>query len=169
MAISPDELRRKTFAVVPKGYDRPEVNRYLSDIASDIQRFNAEAAGEEWTEPETDSAQQVLDMDIDDGRPAEATPREATVTSADEFDRVGAEISIMLRQAQASALKIREDAEVEARQLVDQVRVDIEADRVAHERAAGELISRTEERAVCLLYTSPSPRDQRGSRMPSSA
>ena len=26
-----------------------------------------------------------------------------------------------------------------------------------------------EERGVCLLYTSPSPRDQRGSRMPSSA
>ena len=25
------------------------------------------------------------------------------------------------------------------------------------------------EAAVCLLYTSPSPRDQRGSRMPSSA
>ena len=25
------------------------------------------------------------------------------------------------------------------------------------------------ETAVCLLYTSPSPRDQRGSRMPSSA
>ena len=27
----------------------------------------------------------------------------------------------------------------------------------------------TEEEGVCLLYTSPSPRDQRGSRMPSSA
>ena len=26
-----------------------------------------------------------------------------------------------------------------------------------------------EDRACCLLYTSPSPRDQRGSRMPSSA
>ena len=26
-----------------------------------------------------------------------------------------------------------------------------------------------EENRVCLLYTSPSPRDQRGSRMPSSA
>jgi len=28
---------------------------------------------------------------------------------------------------------------------------------------------KTEERMICLLYTSPSPRDQRGSRMPSSA
>ena len=29
--------------------------------------------------------------------------------------------------------------------------------------------SRTTPSVVCLLYTSPSPRDQRGSRMPSSA
>ena len=34
-----------------------------------------------------------------------------------------------------------------------------------HRRAAEEIANRE----VCLLYTSPSPRDQRGSRMPSSA
>ena len=33
----------------------------------------------------------------------------------------------------------------------------------------GGLSPRGTERGVCLLYTSPSPRDQRGSRMPSSA
>ena len=32
-----------------------------------------------------------------------------------------------------------------------------------------ESVMRTEERADCLLYTSPSPRDKRQSRMPSSA
>ena len=31
------------------------------------------------------------------------------------------------------------------------------------------LLKKTELNTVCLLYTSPSPRDQRGSRMPSSA
>ena len=36
--------------------------------------------------------------------------------------------------------------------------------------AGAELISNTSSiGAICLLYTSPSPRDQRGSRMPSSA
>ena len=34
-------------------------------------------------------------------------------------------------------------------------------------RATGELVVALE--TLCLLYTSPSPRDQRGSRMPSSA
>ena len=31
------------------------------------------------------------------------------------------------------------------------------------------IVGRSMECEVCLLYTSPSPRDQRGSRMPSSA
>ena len=30
-------------------------------------------------------------------------------------------------------------------------------------------VQSVDEREICLLYTSPSPRDQRGSRMPSSA
>ena len=37
------------------------------------------------------------------------------------------------------------------------------------ERAAEKLASELGYRYTCLLYTSPSPRDQRGSRMPSSA
>ncbi len=152
MAISPDELRKKTFAVVPKGYDRPEVNRYLGAIADELQKFNS---GSGATTPDNTSAQTGDDANseqaepsnaADEGRPAEATPRTDRAPS-DDFDRVGNEISLMLRQAQESAIKIRDDAEIEARTLVDQVRLDIEADRVAHEQAAAELISRTEERA----------------------
>ena len=41
------------------------------------------------------------------------------------------------------------------------------------EKADGSPVTTADHRAhdiiVCLLYTSPSPRDQRGSRMPSSA
>ena len=39
---------------------------------------------------------------------------------------------------------------------------DIKRDRV-------RILYENDEIGVCLLYTSPSPRDQRGSRMPSSA
>ena len=37
------------------------------------------------------------------------------------------------------------------------------------ERQFGERFAPVDQRDICLLYTSPSPRDQRGSRMPSSA
>ncbi len=157
MAISSNELRKKTFSVVPKGYDRPEVNRYLADLADQLEQFNAqhssgpqadEASQARATEPETTA---VETAQIDDDRSAEPTMSAPTNANADDdFDRVGAEISVMLRQAHESASKIREDAEVEARSLIDQVRLDIEADRVAHESAAAELISRTEERATAI-------------------
>ena len=64
--------------------------------------------------------------------------------------------------------------------LYDQL-VDILTEKIDHEYRAGDMIpserelseryglSRTTVRLACLLYTSPSPRDKRQSRMPSSA
>ena len=40
---------------------------------------------------------------------------------------------------------------------------------VRHEQGAGHAAEGYARSSGCLLYTSPSPRDQRGSRMPSSA
>ena len=53
----------------------------------------------------------------------------------------------------------------------DQVVTTQDADLLDAEIRAAErdLISAVAENQICLLYTSPSPRDQRGSRMPSSA
>ena len=45
----------------------------------------------------------------------------------------------------------------------DENLIDVETDKVVLELPAPEA------GVICLLYTSPSPRDQRGSRMPSSA
>lgn len=145
MAISSEDLRKKTFAVVPKGYDRPEVNRFLGELADELQQFNSTANLRD-ADPEAGE----VSTDAGLGATAPATERPAP---HDDFDRVGNEISLMLRQAQESAMNIREDAELEARTLVDQVRLDIEADRVAHEQAAGQLISRTEERALSIRTT----------------
>ena len=48
----------------------------------------------------------------------------------------------------------------------DEVAQAIEDARENHDC---ELLDKAERNLSCLLYTSPSPRDQRGSRMPSSA
>lgn len=157
MALSPDQLRNKTFPIVKRGYDRPDVHRYLATIAEELESFN------KWVETEDEIV--VADVIEDEVHHADVASSEMAATAidgpkidepamtaavpspSDDFDRVGNEISLMLRQAQESSIKIRNDAEVEARTLVDQVRLDIEADRLAHEQAAGELITRTEERA----------------------
>ena len=164
MAISPDELRNKTFAIVKKGYDRPDVHRYLGAIADELQAFNRSVAADDEIviadvvvvapdAPDAPDDAPVVAQSIVETTPIEheapqpVTAPSASAATADDFDRVGNEISLMLRQAQESSIKIRQDAEVEARTLVDQVRLDIESDRLAHEQAAGELITRTEERA----------------------
>ena len=55
----------------------------------------------------------------------------------------------------------------------DEVTPDVDALVVDHEKTANDPPGSVEVDPVpvsdCLLYTSPSPRDQRGSRMPSSA
>ena len=164
MAMSPDDLRNKTFSIVKKGYERGEVHRFLGSVADELQAFNAAAASDDEIvvadiveETAPDEAIDELEAEATDAEDAEsdspAAVEPATFTtsgSLDDFDRMGNEISLMLRQAQESAFKIRSDAEVEARTLVDQVRLDIESDRLAHEQAAAELITRTEERAATL-------------------
>lgn len=155
MAITPDEIRNKTFSIHRRGYDQQEVSRYLAAIADELSAFNASVAtGDDIIVAEvvpSDGQADTTSVVAEEVAPVaseSATSVESFgLTSTDEFDRVGTEISIMLRQAQESAQKIRSDAELEARGLVDQIRVDIEADRLAHEQAAGELITRTEERA----------------------
>ena len=56
----------------------------------------------------------------------------------------------------------------EARNAVDRLAREGSAVIFLTERLA-EQIPETVERYICLLYTSPSPRDKRQSRMPSSA
>lgn len=169
MSTSPNDLRNKTFSIVKKGYERGEVHRFLGNVADDLDRFNRNAAtDDEIIEANVIEAEQEIEPEIDaDLQPEErvATPappeteaagaedtsrRIAASVSTDDFDRVGNEISLMLRQAQESSLKIRKDAELEAITLVDQVRLDVESDRLAFEQAAAELITRTEDRATSM-------------------
>ena len=51
----------------------------------------------------------------------------------------------------------------------DDPRADIRAFDSTRREYVTEVKDRIDDPETCLLYTSPSPRDQRGSRMPSSA
>lgn len=151
-----------------------DLEQFNRNTATDDEIIEADVIETEEVEPQSEVEPEVdADVDVDveeaeidqghDESLAAQAPRESeaagaedtsrrstTSVSSDDFDRVGNEISLMLRQAQESSLKIRNDAEVEARTLVDQVRLDIESDRLAHEQAAAELITRTEDRATAM-------------------
>ena len=68
--------------------------------------------------------------------------------------------------------RFREDFEgegVEAYAYMDDVSLGLKRITADTVRAFAFMRQELEDIGICLLYTSPSPRDQRGSRMPSSA
>ena len=80
-------------------------------------------------------------------------------------------IAMSLRQAKGGEVVVKEGEKGDECFLVEagELKVSVggkEVDTVATGALFGELAVLYN---VCLLYTSPSPRDQRGSRMPSSA
>lgn len=155
MALTAHEIRNQTFSIAKKGFERGEVHRFLGHVANEIEQAlhsttNDAVVVEESDPPLIAAVIEPSPAEIELGAPVEQAPVAVAPSGFDEFDRVGSEITIMLRQAQESAAKIRNEAEVEAQALLEQVTNDIETDRAAHEKAAKELISRTEERAAAL-------------------
>ena len=76
--------------------------------------------------------------------------------------------------ARNAANKLRETERVDAEHRhLDAPRATLATAQLLarHDQEARDLLAEQRVRAarLCLLYTSPSPRDQRGSRMPSSA
>ena len=80
-------------------------------------------------------------------------------------------------RAEESANKILDDAKAKSNEFLDDAKskIEIEKKRAIKEikeevvDLSLELATKVLQRNVCLLYTSPSPRDKRQSRMPSSA
>ena len=69
---------------------------------------------------------------------------------------------------ESATLDVNEHIEV-IRRVVDQVAGRIPVIAGTGANSTREAVELTQNAKTCLLYTSPSPRDQRGSRMPSSA
>ena len=78
----------------------------------------------------------------------------------------GRDVSQLLLHADAEELKQTRNSQLTTFVLSMVVLDAVERTGVAPNLTAGHSLG---EYSACLLYTSPSPRDQRGSRMPSSA
>ena len=78
--------------------------------------------------------------------------------SRDHPTPIPAQIAAGIRDAVATGALSPNDAIPSTRALAEQLGV-----------SRGSVVTAYDQLEGCLLYTSPSPRDQRGSRMPSSA
>ena len=90
---------------------------------------------------------------------------DATAYEVSQAVKFGADIVTILGVSEDASIK---GAIEEAHKSGKELLVDMIAVQNLEQRAA-ELDKMGANYIACLLYTSPSPRDQRGSRMPSSA
>lgn len=132
MALTPDEIERRTFPIADWGYDRGEVHKFLVETAATL-RYAQHAT--------LAPAQGVV---VDKGpEPEKAPPPELTgLVSEDgvaDFTKVGEQVTRILEAAETLAAGLREDAENEM----------INA-RARAEKAAADRIREAEEDAVLI-------------------
>ena len=98
---------------------------------------------------------------------ADANAIEAILQTKAFEDKVKDAIQLKVEQ---KSKEILEEAKATANSKIARLTEELEALSLRRDSLENEIVAEEERlRKPCLLYTSPSPRDQRGSRMPSSA
>ena len=130
--VTPDEIRQKSFSIARRGFDQVEVSSYLLEVAksvdgvlNDLEAARAVAANKSNAAPTTPSP----------------------INHVDDFDKVASEMSGLLRSAHEKAVKLRSDAENEARITLERVEAEIGDKRQQHEDEMANELSHVEERA----------------------
>ncbi|HET7237206.1 MAG TPA: DivIVA domain-containing protein [Actinomycetota bacterium] len=122
--ISADQIRRREFVTIRRGYDPDQVRAYMDQLADQVE---------------------VMQGLVRESRlEAEAAIRATERPSVDPYEELARRVGGLIREADATAARIvggaREDAErmtLEARTDADRIRTDAQA-RAEEERAAAE-------------------------------
>jgi cell division initiation protein len=141
---SADQIRRRKFATVRRGYDPDQVDDYLKQVAEQVEALETDLRDERLA-----TARQA---------PAAATPTEqapiamtaaAPVVSMEDenaaYDRISKRLATVLRAADEEAQKLIEQARAEATKLIDDARA--EADRIRVDTQANAEQARTASQA----------------------
>jgi DivIVA domain-containing protein len=106
--ISADQIRRREFVTIRRGYDPDQVRAYLEQLADQMQ---------------------VMRSMVNEARTeARSAVRAAAEPRIDPYEQLAARVSGVIREADGAAEKIRTQAQSEAEQLTGQARA--EADRI---------------------------------------
>lgn len=150
MALTPEEIAEKEFALGLRGYDKDEVRSYLQTVAVGLREaIDAAAASSLATATHGPSGDAKADKPEDtakadepeSGTSASDGPAAALVGAAAEppdWSSLGEEIASVLRTAHEQASGLRAAAESEAATVRGQAQQDAEAAREAAERDRAE-------------------------------
>ncbi|MEX0754360.1 MAG: DivIVA domain-containing protein [Actinomycetota bacterium] len=146
LSPSAEQIRRRMFASVRRGFDPEQVRDYLEQIAGQVEKLEKDLK---------DARMQAETASADVSSPAQASAQPATVSrDADPYEDLSARMAGLLRSADEQAQRIlRESKEESAKVLAqargeaDRVRTDAQA-RAEQARSEGEqALSRAREEA----------------------
>jgi DivIVA domain-containing protein len=141
---SAEQIRRRQFATVRRGYDPDQVHDYLNQVALQVEALEGELREQRLTSNRSPAAPTPT--------PA-ATPDATTTTSAPAvagdaeaaYERISHRFASVLRAADAEAQKLIEQARTEASKLMEQART--EADRIRVDARSNAEEARTQSTA----------------------
>jgi DivIVA domain-containing protein len=138
---SADQIRRREFATIRRGYDPDQVREYLLLIGAQVE---------------------ALEIELREARLEAGSPQVVTVpeTLEDPYQRLATRMTDVLRSADEQAERILQDAReeaamtlVEARSEADRIRVDAQARAEEARQAGSEVLKHAEEEAERVLST----------------
>lgn len=113
---SAEQIRRREFATIRRGYDPDQVRDYLQQVAEQVETLEHEIRDRK------------MAAEADAGSSASAASAEAAPTDEDAYEALAKRFSGLIETADKEASRILEEAKGEAERLLDQARS--EADRI---------------------------------------
>ncbi len=153
---SADQIRRRKFATVRRGYDPDQVDDYLKQVAEQVEALETDLRDERLaTARQVPAAQPATEQ-----APIAMTAAPA-VSMEDEnaaYDRISKRFATVLRAADEEAQKLIEQARAQATKLVDdaraeadRIRVDAQANAEQAKTASAAELQRAREEADRVL------------------
>src|SRR5262245_20392552 len=119
---SADQIRRRKFATVRRGYDPDQVDDYLKQVAEQVEALETDLRDERLA-----AARQPpsgMEAPAQQAGPAKAPAQAAAVTAPETeeaaYDRISKRFASVLRSADEEAQKLIDQARAEATKLLDE-------------------------------------------------
>jgi DivIVA domain-containing protein len=124
---SAEQIRRREFATIRRGYDPDQVRDYLTAVAHQVENLEKEARELRLKGAEATSAPV-----------AAKTEEPAAAPAADPYEELGKRFAGLIGSADAEAHKILEEAKAEASRLLEEARTETDRIRVDAQSHAEE-------------------------------
>lgn len=167
---SADQIRRREFATIRRGYDPEQVRDYLLQVATQVETLEREARDAKLGRAKIDEATASL---LPPGAPAPPgapvpppAPAEPAAGPDDAYEALAKRFSTLMSTADREATRIVSEAKAEASHILDEarseadrIRVDAQARAEEARQQGSEALVRAREEADRLLSSLSDRRD----------